>query len=189
MREVIAHLKSISPYSQSRHYEVAKLAKERPDDYEKRTWRERMHVSPEGYIFIPPMAFKNGLSAIAKYLGEQIPGKGKSTFTKHFESGVMVLEGLQLPIKKDAVPGEWLFVPADGRRGGPKRVLKCFPLIASWHGKVRFHILDDTITREVFVRHLEQAGKFIGVGRFRPEKNGYYGRYETETLEWLGDED
>jgi hypothetical protein len=185
VREVIAHLKSISPYSQSRHYEVEKLAKERPDDYEKRTWRERMHVSAEGYVFIPPMAFKNCLSAIAKYLGEQIPGKGKSTFTKHFESGVMVLEGLQLPVKKESIPGEWLFVPADGKRGSGRRVSKCFPLIADWHGHVTFHILDDTITKEVFAQHLEQAGKFIGIGRFRPSSNGYYGRFAVEKLEWI----
>ena len=188
MREVIAHLKSISPYSQSRHYskdDVPPLAKERADDYEKRTWRHRMHASGEGYIFIPPMAFKNLVSEIAKYLGEQIHGKGKSTYTKHFESGVMVIEGLQLPFKQDAVAGEWLFVPASGRRGDGNRVLKCFPLIPEWHGRVTFHILDDTITEEVFARHLEQAGKFVGIGRFRPRNNGYYGRFAVEKLEWI----
>lgn len=185
MREVIAELESISPYSQSRHYEVPKLSKERPDDYEKRTWRERMHVSEEGYVFIPPMAFKNCLSSIAKYIGEQIPGKGKSTFTKHFESGVLVLNSMELSIKKEAVKGEWVFVPADGRRGSGKRVQKCFPLIPAWSGKIRFHVLDDTITEEVFERHLKQAGQFIGIGRFRPSSNGYYGRFVVRSLEWI----
>ena len=188
MREVIAHLKSISPYSQSRHYskdEVPPLSKERADDYEKRTWRNRMHVSAEGFVFIPPMAFKNCIAEIAKYNGEQIPGKGKSTYTKHFESGVMVIDPLELPFKADQIAGEWLFVPGDGKRGSGKRVMKCFPLIPEWHGHVRFHILDDTITEEVFERHLEQAGKFIGVGRFRPRNNGYYGRFAIEKLEWI----
>lgn len=192
MREVIAHLKSISPYSQSRHYtkdEVPALAKERPDDYEKRTWKSRMHVSAEGFIFIPPMAFKNCVAEIAKYLGEQIPGKGKSTFTKHFESGIMVIDPLELPFRADQIAGEWLYVPASGRRGDGKRVMKCFPLIPSWHGKVRFHILDSTVTREVFETHLKQAGQFIGIGRFRPRNNGYYGRFAVEKLEWVMDGD
>ena len=186
MKTATAYLKSISPYSQSKHYEVPKVnhGKERPDDYEARTWRERMHVTDTGYVFIPPMAFKNCLSEIAKYLSEQIPGKGKATFTKHFESGVLVLDGLTLPLKKDEVPGEWLFVPADGKRGSGKRVKKCFPVIAEWEGKVQFHILDETVTPDVFERHLDQAGKFIGVGRFRPRSNGYYGRFRVEGVEW-----
>jgi hypothetical protein len=50
------------------------------------------------------MAFKNCLAEIAKYLSLQIPGKGKTTYTKHFEAGVMVLDGLALPERKDTVP-------------------------------------------------------------------------------------
>ena len=189
MRTVVAHLKSISPYSQSRHYQTPKLNKERPDDYEARTWRDRMHVSEEGFVFIPPMAFKNCISEIAKYLAEQVPGKGKTTYTKHFESGILVLDGMPLPLKKQDVSGEWLFVPADGKRGSGTRVNKCFPLIPAWHGQVVFHLLDDTITPEVFERHLKQAGQFIGIGRFRPRNNGYYGRFSVERLVWDEPED
>ena len=38
------------------------------------------------------MAFKQALDAVAKRLGDQIPGKGKSTFTKHFVGGVICEE-------------------------------------------------------------------------------------------------
>lgn len=190
MRIATAHLESISPYSQSKHYEIEKLGRatgtdtESSADYEKRTWRERVHVNPDGYVFMPPMAFKNCLAEIAKYLSVQIPGKGKSTYTKHFEAGVMVLDGITLPIKKEDVPGEWLFVPADGRRGSGKRVSKCFPVIQSWKGTVTFHVLDDVITKEVFQQHLQDAGNFIGIGRFRPRNNGYYGRFKVNRIEW-----
>ena len=182
IRNIIAELKSISPYSQSKFYQVPKFDKERPDDYEKRTWRERLHVNKDGFVIIPPMAFKNALSEAARYLSIQIPGKGKSTYTKHFEAGVMVVEPLILPIKKEDVQGEWLHVPSDGRRGGSTRVLKCFPLIQEWRGDVVFHVLDKTITIDVFKNHLEQAGQFIGLGRFRPRNNGYYGRFEVVNL-------
>src|SRR5574343_1556357 len=117
-------IEGISPLSFSRHYtdSVEKLPKESAKDYESRTWRNRLHVNDDGFVFIPPMAFKNCLAEIAKYLSVQIPGKGKSTYTKHFEAGVMVLDGLVLSVTKDNVPGEWLFVPADGKRGSGKRV-------------------------------------------------------------------
>jgi hypothetical protein len=96
----------------------------------------------------------------------------------------MVLDGLPLPITKDKVPGEWLFVPADGRRGSGKRVSKCFPLVQSWSGEVTFHVLDNMITQPVFETHLREAGNFIGIGRFRPRNNGYYGRFKVNSVKW-----
>jgi hypothetical protein len=184
MKTATAHLKSFTPYSQSKYYQVPKLnSKESPDAYEKRTWRERLHVDDKGRVVIPNMSFKNCLSDAAKYLSMKV-GKGTKTFTKHFEAGLMVSEGLTLPIHRDDVPGEWIHVPSDGTRGGAKRVLKCFPVIQEWEGKVVFYILDETITEEAFLHHIEEAGKFIGIGRFRPRNNGYYGRFEVEGVEW-----
>jgi hypothetical protein len=174
-----AYLKSIAPYGQSKYHSTEKLNKEIPRDYEARTWRERCHYDDKGQLFIPPMVFKNCLSEAAKFLSIQIPGKGKATYTKHFEAGVMVVKPLPLPIMKDEVEHEWLFVPSDGKRGGGTRVEKCFPLIHSWEGEVEFHIIDETITEDVFIKHLEEAGNLIGVGRFRPRNNGYYGRFEV----------
>ena len=188
MRIVVAHMESSSPYSQCKHYiEPKKEDKESPIDYEKRTWMYRCHVTEEEpkRIFIPPMVFKNCLSEAAKYLGIQIPGKGKQNYTKHFEAGVLVVDSIVLPILWKDVKGEWLFVPPDGKRGGSKRVDKCFPIIHEWKGSLPFTILDDTITPQVFEKHLIEAGKFIGIGRFRPRNNGYYGRFTVKKFEWL----
>lgn len=185
MKEAVATLRSVSPYSQTRYYtDPPKGPKESARDYEARTWRERLHYLPDGRVYIPPMAFKNCLSEAAKFLGRQIPGKGKSTYTKHFEAGVLVMDPLVLGIKKDDVPGTWLFVPSDGKRGGGTRVEKCFPTIHEWTGDVTFHVLDDTITPEVFEEHLAEAGKFIGIGYFRPRNNGYWGRFKVEKVKW-----
>lgn len=184
MRTAIATLKSVSPYSQSKAHFTDKLEKEGHDEFEKRTWRERLHTTQDGNVFIPPMSFKNCLSEIAKYLGMQIKGKGKSTYTKHFEAGVLVVEPLVLPVKKVDVAGDWLYVPSDGVRGSGKRVMKCFPVIPSWSGDVTFMVLDETITPDVFEKHLREAGSFIGIGRFRPRNNGFYGRFEVQGVRW-----
>lgn len=184
MKIAVATLESLTPYSQSRHYDVPKLDREIPKAYEERTWRERCHVNSDGFVFIPPMAFKNTLSDAAKYLSLSVKGKGKATYTKNFEAGVMVTQPLVLPIKKEDVEGEWLFVPSDGVRGSGKRVDKCFPVIPKWRGDVEFIILDDVIDPEVFETVLEGAGKFIGIGRFRPRNNGFYGRFKYTNILW-----
>jgi len=183
MKTAIVELESVTPYSQSRYHNTPKLDKESAADYENRTWKNRCHVK-DGKLFIPPMAFKNCLAEAAKYLGIQIPGKGKQNYTKHFEAGVMVSDPMELGINIADVKGEALFVSSDGKRGGSKRVEKVFPYIPSWKGKVAFYILDDTITENVFKLHLEQAGKFIGLGRFRPRNNGYYGRFVVKNIKW-----
>ncbi len=184
MINVEASLKSVSPYSQSRCIQSMRNTGEAHDAFENRTWRERMHVNETGELFIPPMAFKNCLSEVAKYLGETVPGRGKATYTKHFEAGLLCAEPVDLGIKAADITGERLFVPADGRRGGTTRVWKTFPLIPSWHGVLQIIVLDPILVDkpEKIKEYLEHAGKFIGVGRFRPRNNGFYGRFSVENF-------
>jgi hypothetical protein len=177
-------LESTSQYSQSKNYTTPKKDRELPKDYEERTWRDRLHVNADGYVFMPPMAFKNCIAEIAKFLSVQVPGKGKATYTKNFEAGILVTEGPVLPIKKEEVQGEWLFLPADGKRGSGKRVWKCYPLIPAWKVTVVFYIVDELITQDVFTAHLEAAGNLIGLGRFRPRQNGFYGRFKVNKVDW-----
>lgn len=185
MKIATVKLKSASPYSQSRHHETKELEKEGKDAYESRTWRERMHSDYKtGELYIPPMAIKNCLAECAKFISEQIPGKGKATYTKHFEAGLLVKDPIMLGINKEDAIGETFFVPANGIRGGGKRVKKTFPMIPEWKGTAVVYVLDDTITESVLLKHFEQAGQFIGVGRFRPRNNGFYGRFDVESMKW-----
>lgn len=184
MHKALCKLVSMSPYSQSKYIQEKKTRDETHADFEKRSWKQRCHWNDAGNLYIPPMSFKNCLSEAAKYKSIQIPGKGKSTYTKHFEAGVLVVDPLVLPITQDTIAHEWLHVPSDGRRGGTTRVEKCFPLIPSWGGTVEFLILDEIITEEVFTEHLRDAGSFIGMGRFRPRNNGFYGRFSVESVVW-----
>lgn len=160
-----------------------KAEKEPPADYELRAWRERCHVDRDGFVFIPPTAFKEAITQAARYLGVKIPGRGNNSYTKHFTAGIIISEGIKLGIKKADVPGEWLYLNADGKKGGNKRVWRCMPYIEEWRGDLSIHVLDDTITQDVLAYHLEQSGVFVGIGRFSPQRGGYYGRYRVAELE------
>ena len=187
MKTGIAMLESVAPYSQSRNHEVPKLDKELWDDFDLRTWREHLHITEDGFVFIPPMSFKQCLDSAAQYLGLKIPGQGNKQWGKKFTSGVLVTEPLILPYKRDDeqnVTRERIYANADGRRGSNKRVWRNYPTIPKWGGRVTFHVLDDTITQEVFLQHLQEAGKFIGLGRFRPQNGGFYGRFKVQRVEW-----
>lgn len=182
MKTATAHLVSISPYSQSRRISP-RAGKETYDAYEARCWRERLHVNSKGFVFIPPMSFKRSLETAAKFLRMRIPGKDKSEYGKHFMAGIIVVDGLELPIKAEACKFEDLLLSARGKKG-EMDVSKRMPFIPEWEGLVTYHIVDDTITEEVFEKHLKEAGNFIGLGRFRPEKGGFYGRYQVKEITW-----
>lgn len=181
MKRISCTLKGITPLSFSRAIQSKKNTGESHDAFEERTWRERLHTTPDGDVFIPPMALKNCLSEVAKFLSESVPGKGKATYTKHFEAGVLVVEPIMLGIQADDVESETLFVPADGRRGGGSRVWKTFPIIKEWQGDAEIILLDPILVDKTDKVHeyLGHAGKFIGLGRFRPRNNGFYGRFDV----------
>ena len=184
MKTMVAKLESAGPLSMSKAITSIKATGEAHDAFELRTWRERMHVDDNGEIYIPPNALKNMMGGVAKYLSESVPSKGKNTYTKHFEAGIMVTKPLKLGIKADTVPNERLFVPADGKKGGSRRVYKHFPLIVSWATECEILVFDPILeaSPEKVLEYLIHAGKFIGFLRFRPRNGGYYGRYEVTSF-------
>ena len=93
------------------------------------------------------------------------------------------MDPIEIGVVAKDVPGEELFVPSDGKRGGSRRVTRVFPLITRWEGTAIIHVIDETITEDVLVRHLTEAGNLIGMGRFRPRNNGYYGRFSLVSME------
>jgi hypothetical protein len=184
MKMVEVDLVSTAPYSQSFKHDTEKKDKETHDDYEQRTWRNKCTTDVNGRIQIPAMAFKQALDAVAKRMGVQIPGKGKSTYTKHFVGGVICEADVSIDYHKDTVPSITISANSDGIRGSGKRVSRTFPQVPDWKGTARFVVLDDTVTTEIFEKHLTEAGRFIGVGRFRPEKGGLNGRFRPVKFKW-----
>lgn len=186
-------LKSISPYSQSRYVDkddFPKEGKESPDAYEKRTWQARVHLDANGVPYMPPMALKKSLDAASSYLGK-IPGQKNATYTKRFKSGLLVTDNIKLsrggkPVKSiDDFEGEWLFLDSNGGKGGQggTRVKRRMPRLVDWTAEATIYVMDEIIDEDVLRRALDDAGKFVGVGRFRPQVGGFYGRFIVEEME------
>lgn len=165
-----------------------KESKETHDQFEERTWKQKIHADDDGSIFIPPFALKNGLESVGKWLSMPIPGEGKKTFTKRFVSGTLVVDRMMLKdhddkqLTIDDVVGQPLFVPSDGKRGGPKRVMRTFPVVEKWMTEATIHIMDDKIDEAVLAEHLKAFGMFIGFGSMRVENGGINGRFTVESL-------
>lgn len=184
-------LVSRSPYSQSRAHDESKKDKEKPDAYDQRTWRHKAHYLPEApyQIFIPAMALKFCITDAAAYLGERITGRGAATYKKHFTSGILVLDNALIDAYRDKVESVTVFANARGMRAPGPRVKRTFPIIPTWSATVDFQVVDSMITEDVFARTLAEAGKFIGLGRFRPQNGGFLGRFLVDNVEWIEDDE
>lgn len=178
------NLKSEGPYIQGKAFVSQKEERETHEEYEKRSWKERCHVTDKGNIFIPASQFSNSLKNAAGYLSMKIKGQGPMKYTQKFKSGTMVIDDLILPLNVKDVEGRWQFVPSDGKKGGSTRVHKCFPEIPSWEGAVTYYIIDDIITEEVFKKVLIASGVLIGIGVYRPQNGGTAGRFSVQNIEW-----
>lgn len=179
MKTAQVQLESKSAITFGRFHNTDKLEREGHDAYEIRTWKEKMHFDKDGNVFLSALMLKNCLAEAPKFIGAQIPGKGKSTYTKHFEAGIMIADPIFLGIKKDDVSPLWLHVPSDGKRGGTSRVMKAFPCIPEWKGSVTIYIMDEIITEPVLQQFLTVAGQFIGMGSLRVRNNGIHGRFNA----------
>lgn len=184
MKICTAEINGITPLSLSRQHFTPKKEKESHSEYEARTWREKAHYDASGVAHVKGISFKMALDSAAKFLSLQIPGKGKATYSKHFLSGVLCPEDLPLGVTRETIQGIELSMNADGKRGSGTRVLRFFPSIPKWGGKLTFYVLDDTIPKDVFQRVLVESGKFIGVGQYRPQQGGTCGRFEVKSVTW-----
>jgi len=184
MLKVVVKLKGVAPLQFSAPIQSTRSTGEGHDDFEERTWMERLHVDGEGRVFIPPGALKNCLAAVAKHLSESVPGKGKATYTKHFLAGTMVTDPLILTVNGKALTKSEteklrLFVPSDGKKGGGSRVYKNFPIVRQWETEATVYLLDPLLIAkpEKVQEYLNFAGQFIGLMAFRPQNGGYFGRF------------
>ncbi len=180
-------ISGITPLSQSRQHDEPKLDGERPDDYDKRTWRSKLNVANRDgkpTVVIPAHGLHQAIAAAAKYSKRQIPGQGKATWTAKFTAGITLLEDPALNIDPATVDAVTISANADGIRGSGKRVPRKFPVIPQWSATFDVVILDPIITEEVFREMLAAAGMFVGIGRFRPEKGGTNGRFRVDSVQW-----
>jgi hypothetical protein len=182
MKTAIVRIESAAPLTQSRKHDLPKLEREAADAYEQRTWKDKAHVNSDGKIEIPAFALKCALVSAARYSGDQIPGKGKSTWTKKLQSGVIIPENAVTNCTVDSITPITINANSDGVRGSGKRVFRTFPQLLKWSAEFTVIVCDELVTEPVLQKYFTYAGQFIGIGQYRPENGGTNGRFSAKVV-------
>jgi len=135
-----------------------------------------LYINVSGTICQPATHFEKSLQDAAKKL--KVKGSGKATYSKLFGSMVSV-SPIMIPheIQTFSVFSTSVVIPST--KG---RIIKNRPLFQEW--SLKFTIsAEDEIPESIIEEALKIAGKYCGVGDWRPQKGGKFGKFEIESFE------
>jgi hypothetical protein len=133
---------------------------------------KKLYVDAEGTIYQPATHIDRALIEAGKKI--KVKGQGKATYSKLFGSMVAV-EEFEIVHKKQDYTIHKSLVVIPSTKG---RVMRYRPMFKEW--VLEFHIeFEDEIPSDVVKEALEIAGKYVGIGDWRPEKKGKFGKFQV----------
>lgn len=175
MQKVEVKIKGITPLLVNRYDTEGEL--EKKAKLKKRGSKELPNVEKKLYKnghgnYIPSEWFEAAMKEAAKQFIE----KGRRSYNKSVAGGVEVR-----PEELILTPQEWV---TDIRSGvnrncnPPARIIIERPRFDDWSVGMELHI-DDDLDADIIKEILSHAGKKEGIGGFRPNKNGKFGKFEV----------
>lgn len=141
----------------------AKEAKDPEQDYEDSLYR----TEDGGYGF-PSVGFKAAAVRAGTYADMHM------TFLR----GAFHVSGELVPLEGEPTPREDMV-----RLGGKTADIRYRGEFTKWKAAVPVELNSSALSVEQLTNLFTIAGFSVGVGEWRPEKNGQYGRYEVESVE------
>lgn len=127
---------------------------------------------PDGQLALPSFAFRGALLSAAK--GRKL---GKAFATAIVRGSVFVTSELTPLWHPDGSPLKEYEIDARRARVGTAGITRCRPKLDPWSAVVEFEADPEFIAEDTVRELLGIAGRTIGVGDFRPEKTGPFGRF------------
>lgn len=174
MKNIEVEITGISPLLQHRYpledsenRVKAKNKNQTEDDVEKALYR-----LADGTIYQPAIHFISSMKrAGAKY---QIPGQGKATYRTLIGSGTVLITPEAIPHRQQKYEIDVRPVVNPSTKG---RVVRKRPCFSNWSLRFTLEYDDLELSAAMIKELLEYAGRRIGIGDFRPEKGGPFGRF------------
>ena len=146
--------------------------KKKYDDEEEA--RLRLYMDDEGNFYHPTEGF-------LKSMVRAVTGKkfGKLTATTATKGSVFMTEPFSILVNSKGKPLTNYTIDKRPVVVGKARVLRCRPKFEDWHVNLSLEI-DTSILNESHVRDaLGLAGRIVGIGDYRPQCGGGFGRYRV----------
>ena len=167
-------IKGISPLLQHQ-YNMEKTTKglsKAGVSYDPREEAEKSLYQDESGTIVQPASHVEG-AMVKEATNFKIPGQGKKTFKDAFKAGIFI-DPILIPHKfpKWEIDNQTVVVVR-------ARIVRSRPRLDKWELEFTINNIDERITPEILKMILEGAGRFKGIGDYRPK----YGRFDVITFE------
>lgn len=164
-------VEGISPLLMNRFRDksIDSESKKRTGSMEKGDIEDKLYQI-EGKNYIPAVYFRNSLVESSKQF--KIIGKGKSTYSKLVGATVEVIPEM-IPLNESYEA----FKIAGVNPMTKGRMMVTRPRFNKWSAEFQIILNDDGIPKSVMNEILEQSGHYVGIGDWRPEKKGMFGKF------------
>jgi len=179
MKTYKVEIKGISPLLQNKPEEYGFdeqwVEKKANTDWEKEALK-KLYIDMEGKIYQPATHIERALIEAGKKI--RVKGKGKATYSKLFGS-MLSIPQLDIPhiITDYEIFKTLVVIPST--KG---RVMRYRPMFKEW--QLQFNIeFEEEISVDAVKEALEIAGKYVGIGDWRPEKKGKFGKFQVTSFQ------
>jgi len=172
MKTINVKIEGISPLLMNRFLDkqIAAGAKKRSGEQKELPAEEKLYIL-DNKPYIPARYFEGCLIDASKQF--KIQGKQKATYSKYVGATVRI-EPEAITIKS----GKWEPFTISAVNPMTKgRMMVTRPMFNEWVCEFQIICEDDEVSVDTMERILEQAGRFTGIGDWRPQKKGKYGRF------------
>jgi hypothetical protein len=138
---------------------------------------DKLYQDEEGKTLLPAVYLKNCLTEASKSF--KIVGKGKSTYSKLVASTVDI-EPFMIEL---AAPKYSVFRISAVNPMTRGRMMTERPKFEKWKASFEIILNDEAIPSSVINEILSHAGKYVGVGDWRPQTKGMFGKFLINKFE------
>ena len=137
--------------------------------------RLRVYLNSDG-------AFCHPCESFTKAMVKAVAGKkfGKMFATSAIKGSVFIVEPFALILDGNGKAATAYTIDRRSVVIGKARVLRCRPMWTPWQMQVPLEIDTAILTADQVSEALNLAGRIIGIGDYRPEKGGGFGRFTAE---------
>ena len=132
---------------------------------------DKLYLDEKGKPQLPAVYLKNCIMEASKQF--KIVGKGKSTYSKIVASTVDI-EPFYIELKSDKYEVFRISAVNPMTKG---RMMTERPKFNKWSATFEVILNDPAVPVSVINEILEHSGKYVGIGDWRPEKKGMFGKF------------
>lgn len=187
MRKFLIKVQGVTPYMQHRMDDVKleQWVRERGPIYERydisnpeviADFHSHIYFNGSPEYFIPADHFRMSMIEAGKLVKGKVGGATKNMSNVVAGLFIVTPERIKLP--------KWDIIDKRSavNRNIKGRVIVIRPRWNTWGAEFTLSVDEDTITNEMIGKIITNSGKYIGVGSYRPQNKGQFGRYDLISI-------